>query len=168
MLERFLQPAFGLGFQPFVIVYFDLRSIEILVIGFRQWFVDQDMTRESAHDKRQIIFIDVPFSDDGIDILQRFIAFGGDQDSGSIPIEPVSEGGFEGVGLVFLGVSIQIIVHGKIVPMLIPRMHRYARGLIKHDPMLVFIEDLLFELFDVYFFQFAVFLADQYRQILGP
>ena len=111
----------------------------------------------------QIVFTNCSFSNNAIDILQCFIILSSDQDSGRIFIKSISKRRlknliFVGISLLFT-VSLKIVIHTKIIPVLIARMKHNPSWLIKYKPIFIFIQNPGMKLVNINFLEFSFFLA---------
>ena len=111
----------------------------------------------------QIVFTNYSFSNDTIDILQRFIILSSDQDSGRIFIKSISKRRlknliFVGISLLFT-VSLKIVIHTKIIPVLIARMKHNPGWFIEYKPIFIFIQNPSVKLINIDFLEFSFFLA---------
>ena len=111
----------------------------------------------------QIVFTNCSFSNDAIDILQRFIILSSDQDSGRIFIKSISKRRlknliFVGISLIFT-VSLKIVIHTKIIPVLIARMKHNPSWFIEYEPIFIFIQNPSVKLVNINFLEFSFFLA---------
>ena len=111
----------------------------------------------------QIVFTNCSFSNDTIDILQRFIILSSDQDSGRIFIKSISKRRlknliFIGISLLFT-VSLKIVIHTKIIPVLIAWMEHNPSWFIEYEPIFILIQNPSMKLINIDFLEFSFFLA---------
>lgn len=111
----------------------------------------------------QIVFTNCSFSNNAIDILQRFIILSSDQDSGRIFIKSISKRRLK--NLIFIGISLlftvsfKIVIHTKIIPVLITWMKHNPGWFIEYEPIFIFIQNPSMEPVNINFLKFSFFLA---------
>ena len=111
----------------------------------------------------QIVFTNCSFSNNAIDILQRFIILSSDQNSGSIFIKSISKRRLK--NLIFIGISLlftvsfKIVIHTKIIPVLIARMKDNPSRFIEYEPIFILIQNPSMKLVNINFLEFSFFLA---------